>query len=68
MRQRQGSGTIGGMDRDTLQQLHATARAERWKVPPDVFLNALERSAEKSFAARTPTDAELNRYYHSLHL
>ena len=56
------------MDRDTLQQLRERARADRWKVPPDVFLNALERSAEKSFAGRTPTDAELNRYYQSLHL
>ena len=56
------------MDRETLQQLHAAARADRWKVPHDVFLNALERSAEKSFAGRTPTDAELNRYYQSLHL
>lgn len=68
MHQRQGSGTIREMDRDTFQQLHAAARADRWKVPLDVFLNALERSAERSFAARTPTDAELNRYYQSLHL
>lgn len=56
------------MNRETLQQLREQARADRWKVPPDVFLNALERSAEKSFAGRTPTDAELNRYYQSLHL
>ena len=56
------------MNPETLQQLRERARADRWKVPPDVFMNALERSAEKSFAGRTPTDAELDRYYSSLHL
>ena len=56
------------MDRDRLQRLRETAQADRWKVPPDVFLNALERSAEKAFAGRTPTDSELDRYYDSLHL
>jgi len=54
--------------RETLQQLRERARADRWKVPPDVFLNALERSAEKSFAGRTPSEAELDRYYNALHL
>ena len=33
-----------------------------------MFSNALERSAEKAFAGRTPSDAELDRYYDSLHL
>jgi RNA polymerase sigma-70 factor (ECF subfamily) len=56
------------MTRETLQQLHERARAGRWKVPADVFLNALERSAEKSFAGRNPGEAELDRYYNSLHL
>ena len=39
-----------------------------WKVPAEVFSNALERSAEKAFAGRTPSDADLDRYYDSLHL
>ena len=56
------------MDRQTLERLYARARADRWKVPQEVFSNALERSAEKAFAGRSPGDAELNRYYESLHL
>src|SRR5262245_42796986 len=56
------------MDRDQLHRLYDRAQAGRWKVPHEVFLNALERSAEKAFGARTPTDAELDRYYDALHL
>ena len=37
-------------------------------MPPEVFSDALERSAEKAFAGRTPSEAELDRYYASLHL
>ena len=44
------------------------ADAGRWKLPPEVFSNALERSAEKAFAGRAPSEAELNRYFDSLHL
>ncbi len=56
------------MDRDRLQRLRERARADRWKVPAEVFSNALERSAEKTFAGRQPADGELDRYYDSLHL
>jgi RNA polymerase sigma-70 factor, ECF subfamily len=56
------------MDRDRLQRLRDTAQADRWKVPAEVFSNALERSAEKAFAGRTPSDADLDRYYDALHL
>jgi RNA polymerase sigma-70 factor (ECF subfamily) len=56
------------MDRDRLLRLRDRAQADRWKVPPEVFSNALERSAEKAFAGRTPSDADLDRYYDSLHL
>lgn len=56
------------MDRGRLQRLRDKAQADRWKVPPEVFSNALERSAEKAFAGRTPSDTELDRYYDSLHL
>ena len=56
------------MDRDRLLRLREKAQADRWKVPPEVFSNALERSAEKAFAGRSPSDADLDRYYDSLHL
>ncbi len=42
--------------------------AIRWKVPAEVLSNALERSAEKAFAGRSPSDAELDRYFDALHL
>ena len=44
------------------------ADAMRWKVPAEVLSNALERSAEKAFAGRSPSDAELDRYFDALHL
>jgi RNA polymerase sigma-70 factor (ECF subfamily) len=56
------------MDQARLQRLRDKAQADRWKVPLEVFSNALERSAEKAFAGRTPSDAELDRYYDALHL
>jgi RNA polymerase sigma-70 factor (ECF subfamily) len=56
------------MDRARLDRLCEKAQADRWKVPPEVFSNALERSAEKAFSGRTPSGAELDRYYASLHL
>jgi len=56
------------MDQARLQRLREKAQADRWKVPPEVFSNALERSAEKAFAGRTPSDADLDRYYDALHL
>jgi len=56
------------MDQARLQRLREKAQADRWKVPPEVFSNALERSAEKAFAGRAPADHELDRYYDSLHL
>ena len=56
------------MDQARLQRLREKAQADRWQVPPEVFSNALERSAEKAFAGRAPADSELDRYYDSLHL
>lgn len=56
------------MDARRAQRLYDKADAGRWKVPAEVLTNALERSAEKAFAARTPSDAELDRYFDSLHL
>ena len=56
------------MDRDRLQRLYDRGQGDRWKLPHEVFLNALERSAEKSFAGRSPAESDLDRYYASLHL
>ena len=56
------------MDRGRLDRLMLEAGASDWKVPAEVFSNALERSAEKAFAGRAAADAELDRYYQSLHL
>jgi RNA polymerase sigma factor (sigma-70 family) len=42
--------------------------AERWGVTPETFAAALERSSAKAFAGRTPTPADIDRYYTSLHL
>jgi RNA polymerase sigma factor (sigma-70 family) len=49
-------------------RFYRDAGAERWGVPPATFAAALERSAAKAFAGRTPTPSELDKYYGSLHL
>src|SRR6187551_2171614 len=56
------------MDARRAEQLYKKADAGRWKVPAEVLSNALDRSAEKAFAGRTPSDAELDRYFDALHL
>jgi RNA polymerase sigma-70 factor (ECF subfamily) len=56
------------MDSTRAQRLYEKAAAARWKVPTEVFSNALERSAEKTFAGRTPSESELDRYFDALHL
>ncbi len=56
------------MDRARAERLYQKADAGRWKVPVEVLSNALERSAEKAFAGRAPTEAELDRYFEALHL
>ena len=56
------------MDRERAERLYQKAEAGRWKVPIEVFTNALERSAEKALAGRDASAADLDRYYGSLHL
>ncbi len=56
------------MDARRAARLYQKADAGRWKLPVEVLTNALERSAEKAHAGRTPSDSELDRYYDSLHL
>lgn len=56
------------MDAQRAERLYNQADAGRWKVPAEVLSNALERSAEKTFAGRSPSEAELDHYFDSLHL
>jgi RNA polymerase sigma-70 factor (ECF subfamily) len=56
------------MDARRAERLYNKADAGRWKVPAEVLSNALERSAERAFAGRTPSDNELDRYFDALHL
>lgn len=56
------------MEARRAERLYTKAGAAQWKLPLEVLTNALERSAEKAFGARTPTEAELDRYYDGLHL
>lgn len=49
-------------------RFYRDAGAERWRVAPETFAAALERSSAKAFAARTPSPSELTKYYGSLHL
>jgi hypothetical protein len=56
------------MDADRAGRLYQKADAGRWKVPKEVLSNALERSAEKAFAGRAPSEHDLDRYFDSLHL
>lgn len=56
------------MEARRAERLYHAADAARWKLPAEVFNNALERSAEKAFAGRSPAEAELDRYFDALHL
>ena len=50
------------------ERWYRNSGAERWAVSQEVFAQALDRSTAQAFAARTPTPAEIERYYASLHL
>lgn len=56
------------MDDVQADRLFREAGAARWVVPLAFFAEALNRSAAKAFAGRTPSAAELDRYFASLHL
>jgi RNA polymerase sigma-70 factor, ECF subfamily len=51
-----------------VARLYDESGAGRWEVSPEVFADALERSAAKAFVGRTPSEAELDRYFRGLHL
>jgi RNA polymerase sigma-70 factor len=56
------------MDHALAEQLHSRAHASRWQVSIDHFALALDASAAKMFAGRTPSTRELERYLGSLRL
>jgi RNA polymerase sigma-70 factor, ECF subfamily len=56
------------VDARRADRLYQQAGAGQWKLPLEVLTNALERSAEKAFSGRSPTESELDRYYDALHL
>ena len=51
-----------------VTRLYRQSGAERWRVTPEAFADALARSAAKAFAGRSPSDADIDRYQQALHL
>jgi RNA polymerase sigma factor (sigma-70 family) len=56
------------IDEAVVERLHRQANASRWQVPVDHFAAALDASAAKAFAGRTPSARDLERYLGSLRL
>jgi RNA polymerase sigma-70 factor (ECF subfamily) len=56
------------IDERLVERIHRQAKAERWRVRQDRFARALESSARRAFAGRSPTSRELEEYLGSLHL
>ena len=48
--------------------LYLRAKAERWSVPSEAFVNALRASADKAFAGVDPGPSALEKYFLSLRL
>jgi RNA polymerase sigma-70 factor (ECF subfamily) len=61
---------VNGRDvnRSLVERLYRQAKADRWSLPADVFADALQASADRAFAGKTPDQRELERYLASLHL
>jgi RNA polymerase sigma-70 factor len=57
-----------GSDDALVDRLYRQAKADRWQVPLDHFARALDGSAAKVFAGRTPSARERERYLGSLRL
>jgi RNA polymerase sigma-70 factor (ECF subfamily) len=53
---------------DLASRLYTRARAERWTLELTLFHAALERSVAKSFTAKLPAAADVERYLTALHL
>lgn len=56
------------IDRTLLERCYGQAKGGQWRAPKDRFARALENSAERAFAGRSPEARELERYLTSLHL
>ena len=56
------------VDPRLAERLHREAKGARWRVPAGRFTQALESSAERAFAGRSPDPHEIERYLASLHL
>ncbi len=56
------------IDEAVVERLYRQANASRWQVPVDHFASALEASAAKAFAGRTPSARDLERYLGTLRL
>jgi len=61
---------MGALDEDEtlVDRLYHRAKADRWRVSKSSFAQALEASASRMFAGRTPAPRDLERYLASLHL
>jgi RNA polymerase sigma-70 factor, ECF subfamily len=56
------------IDEGLVERLYRKAKGDRWHTPPARFAQALDASAERAFAGRSPDSRELERYLASLHL
>ena len=55
-------------DEKLVDRMYHRAKADRWRVSKSSFAQALEASASRMFAGRTPEPRDLERYFSSLHL
>src|SRR6266481_7820143 len=53
---------------DLVERLYAQANAARWRLSPEHFAVALERSARKGLASGAVTSPQLEAYFGALHL
>ena len=51
-----------------VERLYRQAKGDRWHAPKGQFAQALESSAGRAFAGRSPDSRELERYLDALHL
>ncbi len=51
-----------------VERLYRQAKGERWRTSLDHFSLALDASAERAFAGRSPSSRELEHYLRTLHL
>jgi RNA polymerase sigma factor (sigma-70 family) len=56
------------IDASLVARLYAQAHAERWRVSPDRFGEALEASVRRAFASRDKNRRDVERYLSALHL